>query len=578
MNIFDIYLNKIKNLIIKLNKEGTIKVPDSLNGINVDIPPSQLDCDISTNVAMFLSKLNKKSSLDIANQLCDLIKKEDNYIDTIFVAKPGFINIKFKTLFWNNFLKEIINNNANFGVNKKEKKSKYLIEFVSANPTGPLHVGHCRGAILGDVISNILNFNGHQIKKEYYVNDYGNQIINFTKSVYFRIREILYNVKFPSDDPDLYPGEYLIQIAKNIILNNKKLKFDDFNKISKELTKLSVFESLKLIKLNLKSLGIAHDTFASETDVINNKEVEKVIDQLKKGKYVYEGKIEAPEEEDNKKEWIKRDQLLFKSTDFGDDKDRALQKSDKSWTYFASDAAYHNNKLNRNFDTLINILGSDHAGYVKRITAVVEALSNKKNKLICKVTQLVKLIKDGKPFKMSKRKGDYVTIEDLVNEVGKDATRFIMLNRSSDVVLDFDFSKVKEKTKDNPLYYVQYCYARISSVFRHIEKNINDEINIKAYNFNYSSDEVKILKKISQWPRCIEIASKKLEPHRIPVYLYELASEFHSYWNMGKENENKRFINKDKKVSDDKLVFLKSISNVVKAGMDILGVNSPEKM
>ena len=578
MNIFDIYLNKIKNLIIKLNKDGTIEVPDSLNGINVDIPPPQLDCDISTNVALILSKLNKRSPLDIANQLCDFIKKEDNNIDTISVAKPGFINIKFKRLFWNNFLKEIINNNENFGVNQKERKNKYLIEFVSANPTGPLHVGHCRGAILGDVISNILSFNRHKVTKEYYVNDYGNQIISFTKSVYFRIREILNNEKFPLNNPDLYPGDYLIGIAQNIISENKKLKFDDFNKISKELTKLSVSESLKLIKLNLKNLGIVFDNFASETDIVNNNEVERVIDQLKKDKFVYEGKIEAPQEEDNKKEWVKRDQLLFKSTDFGDDKDRALQKSDKSWTYFANDIAYHNNKLNRNFDTLINILGSDHAGYIKRITAVVDALSNKKNKLVCKVSQLVKLIKDGKPFKMSKRKGDYVTVEDLINEVGKDATRFIMLNRSSDVQLDFDFSKVKEKSKDNPLYYVQYCYARISSIFRHIKKNINKEINITSYNFNYTSDEIKILKKISQWPRCIEIASNKLEPHRIPVYLYELASEFHSYWNMGRKNEDKRFINKDKKVSDDKLAFLKSISNVVKSGMNIIGVNTPEKM
>ena len=578
MNIFDIYLNKIKNLLIKLNKNNIIKAPDSLIGIHVDIPPSQLDCDISTNVAMILSKINEKSPLDIANQLCDLIKKEDNSIDRISVAKPGFINIKFKGFFWNNFLKEVINNNENFGVNQKEKKNKYLIEFVSANPTGPLHVGHCRGAILGDVISNILIFNRHQVTKEYYVNDYGSQIISFTKSVYFRIREILNNEKFPQDNSDLYPGDYLIEIAQNIISNNKKLKFDDFNKVSKELTKLSVFESLKLVKLNLKNLGIVHNNFASETEIVNNKEVEKVIDQLKKGKFVYEGKIEAPHDENNKEEWVKRNQLLFKSTDFGDDKDRALQKSDKSWTYFANDVAYHNNKLNRNFDILINILGSDHSGYVKRITAVVEALSNKKNKLVCKITQLVKLIKDGKPFKMSKRKGDYVTVEDLINEVGKDATRFIMLNRSSDVQLDFDFSKVKEKSKDNPLYYVQYCYARISSVFRLIGKNINKEIIIKSYNFNYTSDEIKILKKISQWPRCIEIASNKLEPHRIPVYLYELASEFHSYWNMGKENKDKRFINEDKKVSDDKLAFLKAISNVVKSGMDIIGVNTPEKM
>jgi len=269
---------------------------------------------------------------------------------------------------------------------------------------------------------------------------------------------------------------------------------------------------------------------------------------------------------------------LFRSTDFGDDKDRALQKSDKSWTYFASDVAYHNNKLKRKFDILINILGADHAGYVKRITSAVEALSGKKNILICKVSQLVKLIKDGKLFKMSKRKGDYITVEDLINDVGKDAARFIMLNRSSDVELDFDFSKVKEKSKDNPLYYVQYCYARISSVYRNVGKNINDDINVRSYNFNYSSEEIKILRKISEWPKCIEVSSNKLEPHRIPIYLYELASEFHTYWNMGKDNEDKRFINNEKKISDEKLIFLKAIANVIKSGMDIVGVTSPEKM
>ena len=577
MNIFEIYLDKIKNLIIKLNKESLIEIPESLNGINVDIPPEKFDCDISTNVAMVLSKTNKKSPLDLANQLSELIKKDDKNIHSINVVNPGFINIKFKELFWNNFLKEIINNHKNFGVNKKEKKNKYLVEFVSANPTGPLHVGHCRGAILGDVISNMLNFNQHHVTKEYYVNDYGNQIINFTKSIYLRIREIQNNEKFPLDNADLYPGDYLVTIAKNIISQNKKLNFDNFDAISNELTKLSVAESLKIIKFNLNSLGIIINNFASETEIINNNEVQIVIDKLKKNNFIYKGKLKPPEGE-IKSDLSDREQLLFKSTDFGDDKDRALQKSDKSWTYFATDVAYHNNKLNRKFDILINILGADHAGYIKRITSVVEALSGKKNKLICKVSQLVKLIKDGKPFKMSKRKGDYITVEDLINEVGKDAARFIMLNRSSDVELDFDFTKVKEKSKDNPLYYVQYCYARISSVFRLIGKNVNSQIEITKYNFNYSSDEIKILRKILAWPKCIDVASKKLEPHRIPVYLYELASDFHSYWNMGKDNEDKRFINKDRKISDDKLVFLKAISNVIKSGMDIVGVKSPEKM
>ena len=577
MNIFDIYSEKIKTLVKNLNKQNLIEIPDSLNGINVDLPPEKFDCDISTNVAMVLSKSNKKPPIDLAKQLAELIKKNDRDISSIDVAKPGFINIKFNKSFWNNFLKEIIINQKEFGVNKKQKKKTYLVEFVSANPTGPLHVGHCRGAVIGDVISNILIFNQNKVIKEYYVNDYGNQIINFTKSVYFRIREILNNEKFPSDNPDLYPGDYLIDIAKNIISQKKKIKFDNFENISNELTKLSIEQSLKMIKLNLKILGINHDNFASETEIVNNNEVQLVVDQLEKDKFVYKGKINAPEGED-KTDWIEREQLLFRSTDFGDDKDRALQKSDKSWTYFASDVAYHNNKLKRKFDILINILGADHAGYIKRITSAVEALSGEKNKLICKVSQLVKLIKDGKPFKMSKRKGDYITVHDLVNEVGKDATRFIMLNRSGDAELDFDFTKVKEKSRDNPLYYVQYCYARISSVFRNINKKISEEIKIKNYDFSYSNDEIKIIKKISQWPKCIELSSSKLEPHRVPVYLYELASDFHSYWNLGKDNEDKRFIDKDNKVSDEKIVLLKTVSNVIKSGMDIIGVDAPEKM
>ena len=577
MNIFDLYLDKIIILIKKLNKDGSLELPESLNGINVDIPPSNFDCDISTNVSMVLSKINKKSPTDVANQLITLIEKQDPNIESISVAKPGFINIKFKNIYWNNFIKNVHDDYKNYGVNIKEKKQKYLIEFVSANPTGPLHVGHCRGAILGDVISNILIFNKHKVSKEYYVNDYGNQIINFTKSVYFRAREILYNEKFPLENADLYPGDYLIDIAKNITENSKDLNFDKFENISKELTHLSVSESLRLIKSNLESLGIIHDNFISETSIVHDKEVDKVIIQLKDKNLIYEGKIKAPAGE-NDQTWVEREQLLFKSTEFGDDKDRALQKSDKSWTYFASDVAYHNNKLDRKFDILINILGADHAGYIKRITSVVEALSGSKGKLICKVSQLVKLIKEGKPFKMSKRKGDYITVEDLISEVGKDATRFIMLNRSSDVELDFDFTKVKEKSKDNPLYYVQYCYARISSVFRHIDLEINKDLNINKFNFKYTNDEIKILKKIAEWPKCIEAASLRLEPHRIPVYLYELASEFHSYWNLGKDDHSKRFINDKREITNDKLVLLKIISNVIKSGMNIVGVNTPEKM
>ena len=574
MNIFDKYLEIIYKLIKDESDKGKLILPHKLNSITVEIPPEKFDCDLSTNVAMVLGKINKKPPLILAEQIKKRLSEVLD-INEIKIVKPGFINIKLKNDYWGLFTKDILSNSKDFGVNLKEKKISYLIEFVSANPTGPLHVGHCRGAILGDVLSNLLIFNKHNVTKEYYVNDYGNQILFFTKSVFLRIREILFKEPFPFDNPDLYPGDYLIEISNNIINNNSKLKFDNFETISEKLTEISVNESLKIIKNNLNNLGIKHDNFVSEKSIVNNKEVDKVIKKLKQKNLLYKGTISAPERKQSNDYKI-REQTLFKSTEFGDDKDRALQKSDNTWTYFASDAAYHNNKVERNFDKLINILGSDHTGYVKRITSLVEALSNNKDQLVCKVSQLVKLIKDGKPFKMSKRKGDYITVEDLISEVGKDATRFIMLNRSSDVELDFDFEKVKEKTKDNPIYYVQYCYSRISSVYRKLNKNIDDTININS-NLNFGVEEIKVLRKISEWPKCVEISCNKLEPHRITTYLYELASEFHYYWNLGKNDESKRFIINNS-IKLEKLVFLKVVSLVIKSGMNILGVETPEEM
>ena len=355
MNIFEQYLDKIKEILSTLSSNGDLILPDSLNGITAEIPPSKFDSDISTNVAMVLSKINNKSPSDLASILAEKIKKEDKFIEDISVVKPGFINIKFKPIFWTNFIKEVIKNSNSFGTNKNIKRN-YLIEFVSANPTGPLHVGHCRGAILGDVMANLLLFNNNKVTKEYYINDYGNQIINFTKSVYYRIREISFNEPFPIDNEDLYPGDYLIDFARNILDSNKNIDFKNFDKISKELTSLAINEALKLIKSNLKSLGINHDNFVSEKKLVENQEVEKVVEFLQKNKFVYKGKIKAPAGEDDSN-WVEREQLLFRSTDFGDDKDRALQKSDGAWTYFASDVAYHKNKLDRKFDRLINILG-----------------------------------------------------------------------------------------------------------------------------------------------------------------------------------------------------------------------------
>ena len=575
MNIFEHHLEIIKKLINNEHKQNNLLLPDKLEGITMEVPPHNFKADLSTNVAMILCKINNKSPLEMAEILKPIILSIDS-VNSVDIQKPGFININLNKDYWKTFISQILSKPSSYGSDQRVYKKKYLIEFVSANPTGPLHVGHCRGAILGDVISNLLKFNKHKVVKEYYVNDYGSQISLFVKSVYLRIREIKLKEKFPINDEELYPGDYLVDIAKNIILNNPKLNYDNYEKIEEKLTQLSVNESLNLIKLNLMKLGIKHDEFISEKSIVINNEVEKVVKVLKEKDLLYEGVISAPERKKSK-DYKLRKQILFKSTLYGDDKDRALKKTDSSWTYFASDAAYHNNKVNRGYDILINILGSDHTGYVKRITSLVEALSGDQNKLVCKVTQLVKLIKDGKPFKMSKRKGDYITVDDLLNEVGKDATRFIMLNRSSDVELDFDFTKIKEKSKDNPIYYVQYCYARISSVFKNLNLDIDNDITLNDFNFNFENDEMKIFRKISEWPKCVEVSSNKLEPHRITTYLYDIASEFHFYWNLGKDNQNKRFIINNK-TTKDKIVFLKLISVVIKSGMSILNVDTPKSM
>ena len=576
MNIFEIYKKKIIKFITDEASKGNLESGDVLKNINVDTPPENLNYDLSTNVAMVLSKLNKKAPNILADQIIKLLKEKDSSIDQIDFAKPGFINIKFNSVFWKEFAEDLLNQNLSFGINQNLIKKSFLIEFVSANPTGPLHVGHCRGAILGDTLANLLKFQGHNVTKEYYVNDYGNQIISFSKSVYLRIREIKYKEPFPQDE-NLYPGDYIAEIAKKIIDENKSLNFENFENIKEIIGPLAIEKSLEMIKQNLLNLGINHDNFVKETLLVEQKEVDKSVELLKKKKFIYTGKIDAPEFE-NEKNWQKRDQLLFKSTDFGDDKDRALQKADKTWTYFASDIAYHLNKVNRDFDILINILGADHAGYIKRITAAVEALTDDKNKLVCKVSQLVKLIKDNKPFKMSKRKGTYITVEDLIHEVGKDATRFIMLNRSSDVELDFDFSKVKEKSKDNPLYYVQYCYARIASVFRNSDLDVEQDINLSDNVYSFSDEDINILKILSIWPKCLNTSSNKLEPHRIPIYLYTLSSAFHSYWNMGKQNPDLKFLDTNDKIKKEKLILLKLVSNVIKIGMTIIDVDTPKKM
>ena len=574
MNIFEEYINKITTLILKNQKLLKLDNLNNFKGIVVESPPVEFNFDLSCNAGLVLGKINKINPKELANKIKDLILKDLKDFEKIEIAGPGFLNLKLTNKFLISNINQILENRKSYG--KKNSNNNYNIEFVSANPTGPMHVGHCRGAIYGDVLANLLKFNGNKVTREYYINDYGNQIKNFAKSVFLRIREIKYNEKFILKE-DLYPGEYIIEIGKKIIDSNKNEKFDNFDESLKLLKKESLKHSMDLIKSDLKQLGIEHDNFFSETELIENKLVDKAVNHLKKNNYVQEGYLEPPKGETDKT-WKKTKRLIFKSTLFGDDTDRAMQKNDGSWTYFANDVGYHMDKVNRNYEYLIDVLGADHTGYVKRITAAVSALSENKVKLNCKVCQLVKLYKNGKPFKMSKRAGDFISAQDLLKEVDKDSIRFMMLNRSNDVELDFDFDKVLEKSKDNPVFYVQYSYARISSLFRIINKDIDDKLLIDSNEFSLNDNETKILRKVFEWPKIVETASSKYEPHRITYYLYEIATLFHSYWSKGNKDANFKFIENDKIKKKESLIIIVLMAIVVQRGMSILGVSLPNKM
>ncbi len=571
MNIFENYLEKILNCIKTNQRKLDLKDVENLKGINLEIPPSNIDSDLSSNICMILAKTNKLNPNKLAIKLKDLIKADIKDFEKIEIAKPGFLNIYLSNKAIVSIINNIFKENKNYGSLKTNLL--YNVEFVSANPTGPMHVGHCRGAIFGDVLSNLLKFNGNKVVKEYYINDYGNQINNFVKSVFFRIREIKFNEKF-INQKDLYPGEYIKDIAKKILFNSK-LNFNSLEENYEFLEKEALKHSMDMIKQDLKKLGIAHDNFTSEKSIVKSNTVNTAIKQLKETQHVEEGYLEPPKGEE-KKDWKKTKRLIFKSILFGDDTDRALQKNDGNWTYFANDLAYHFNKVSRKFDRLINILGADHTGYVKRIEGAVLALSKNKTVLECKVCQLVKLYKNGKPFKMSKRAGEFISVTDLLNEVSKDSIRFMMLNRSHDVELEFDFAKVLEQTKENPVFYVQYCHARIQSILRIINLKIEKKTEINK-DVKFNKYEKEIIKKIIEWPKIIKISSNKYEPHRIPFYLYELATLFHSYWSKGNENEKYKFI-KDGKADESIIIILKLILIVLQNGMNILNVSLPNKM
>ena len=574
MNIFEHHLLEIKNLTVKKKSILKLDKVGNLDSINLEIPPEKFNFDLSCNIALVLAKENNQDPKILAEKFKKVFLEKISNFSEIEIAGPGFLNINLSN-------KAIINNINLILKNKKaygsfETNETYNIEFVSANPTGPMHVGHCRGAVFGDVLANLLKFNGNDVTKEYYINDYGNQIKNFVESVFLRIREIKFKEKYPQNK-NLYPGLYIKDIAAKILKENNKIDFKkldiNFDLIKKESLKIS----MDLIKQDLKKLGISHDNFFSETEIVNKDLVNIAVKKLKSKNYVKEGYLEPPKGETDEN-WKKIKKLIFKSTLFGDDTDRSLQKNDGSWTYFANDVAYHMDKVNRKYNHLINILGADHTGYIKRITAAVSALSENKTTLNCKICQLVKLFKNGEPFKMSKRAGDFISAQDLLKEVNKDPIRFMMLNRSNDVELDFDFDKVKEKTKENPVFYVQYAYARINSLLRTLNTNFIKKVDFDENNFNPNDVEKKIIRKVFEWPKIIESASRKFDLHKIPYFLYDLSTLFHAYWSKGNDDQNYKFIENKRIKRKEIIAVVNLVAVVIQNGMGILGVSLPDKM
>lgn len=544
----------------------------SKKSFSIEIPNSIKFGDISTNIAMVFSKDLGMSSFELAGKICEKLKNNQNIIKLDIVG-PGFINIFFKETFWFDQLKILINSLENYSY--KIKKKKICIEFVSANPTGLMHIGHARGAVLGDTIASILEEIGHEVTREYYINDAGEQIKKLLKTLnYYRDKDSDKDIKF-SDE--LYPGEYLKKLSEKV---NKEINSNKSHSNEENLVNLIMLD----VKRDLKNIKVEHHSFISEKVISSKKNVEILINLLEEKKLSYLGFQKKPMSIDDKN-WVKKKQLLFKSKNFGDDMDRALLKPNGDLTYFMSDIIYHQNKIDRNFDILINIWGVDHSGYVKRLKNCMSELNkNKKFVFEIKLTSLVNLLEGKKTVKMSKRAGNYVTLRDVIDKVGVDVLRFMMISRNADKKIDFDFEIVKSKTKDNPVFYVQYAYARCMSLFKIYKKIFNSNFSNfdfkkrKISNLNLVEEKL-IIKKLCNFFNVIISSANNQEPHRITNYLYDLAKDFHAYWGLGKIESSKKIIIEDNfEISQERMLLVMGISIIIKKGMNLLKINCPENM
>jgi len=579
MNLFA----EIRRLVIEslesLVADGALPSGLDFSAIAVEPPRDPLHGDMATNAAMVLAKPAGKKPRDIAEDLAAKLRANDR-VDTADVAGPGFLNLRLNDQVWQALVKDVLTN-KDYGRSMLGSGQKVNVEYVSANPTGPLHVGHTRGAVFGDALASLLDFAGYDVTREYYINDGGAQVDVLARSVYLRYLEAHgQDVAF---EDGTYPGDYLVPVGEAL----KEKVGDAFvgqpeSVWLAEVREFATEAMMDLIRDDLNSLGVKMDTFFSEKSLYGTGRIESALTALEEKGLIYKGVLEPPKGK-VPEDWEPREQTLFKSTEHGDDVDRAVMKSDGSWTYFAPDIAYHYDKVTRGFDQLIDVFGADHGGYVKRMKAAVSALSDARVPLDIKLCQLVKLWKNGEPFKMSKRAGNFVTLRDVVDQVGPDVTRFHMLTRKNDAPLDFDFDKVLEQSKDNPVFYVQYAHARVCSVLR---KASEEAIPVSDTDLSTSDlsklahdAELAVAKKLAEWPRLVEIAAKGHEPHRIAFYLYELASEFHGLWNRGNDDASLRFLQVDDIASSQsKIALIRSVAVVISCGLAILGVKPVTEM
>lgn len=577
-SIYDVFKDAIYEILQGLSQRFSVDLNIEKKSIDIDLIKNEKFGDYSTNVAMVFAKKFLKSPKELGELILQDLSKLD-FIESVNIAGPGFINWTVKIEFFYPFIIDILKHPDDYGsIYLGDKAKKINVEFVSANPTGPIHAGHARGAIVGDAIASILEKVGHKVTREYYVNDYGKQVEFLAKSLYARYLELLGKCKFELK-PGYYPGEYLIDIARKIVAidGNKWIN----NGYLDAFKSYAINEILGSIKEDLKLIGVKHDVFTYESSLVKNHEVEEAVKYLDKQGLIYNGVLECPKGKVIE-DWEPREQTLFSSSIFGDDVDRPLKKSDGSWTYFASDIAYHFSKIRRGFDELVDLFGADHGGYISRMKAAVYAL-NKGLPFEILLTQLVKFVENGQELKMSKRAGTFITARDIVDAVGKDVLRFVMLTRKSEVGLDFDFNKVTEQSSDNPVFYVQYASARTHSIIRQFENFFGplNDLNLDDINFfNIKEKEEKtVIKVLLDFKRQLNLAATLKEPHRIAFFLYDLSSSFHSLWNMGKCNKKLRFIiENNREVSLAKCMLVRSIGIVIFSGLDVLGVKAAKEL